>query len=125
MKNKKQFTTVDEYIKTFPDDVQIILEKLRQTIRKTAPEAVETISYQIPAFKLNGRDLVYFAAWKNHISLYPIPSGTEAFMQKLSPYIKGKGTMQFPLNKPIPYYLVEKIVEFREKEAIAQNTTNR
>lgn len=113
---KKQFQTIDEYIKTFPKDLQGILEKVRQTIRKAAPGAVETISYQIPAFKLNGRYLVYFAGWKNHISLYPIPSGTEAFKRELLPHKKGKGTVQFPISKPIPYDLVKKIVVNRMKE---------
>ena len=76
---RKQFETIDDYIKTFPTDVQSILEKMRQTIRKTAPDAVEAISYQMPTFKLNGKNLVHFAAFKNHIGFYPIPSGIEAF----------------------------------------------
>lgn len=79
--HKKQFETIDEYIKTFPEDVQAILEKIRETIRKAAPEAVETISYQMPAFKLNGRTLVYFAAWKNHIGFYPMPSESAGFIR--------------------------------------------
>ena len=115
-KHKKQFRTIDEYIETFPKNVQSLLEKMRQTIRKAAPEAVEAISYQIPTFKLNGRYLVYLAAWKNHIGFYPIPSGTEAFKKELSQYRRGKGTVQFPIDKPIPYDLVRKIVTFRMKE---------
>jgi len=115
-KHKKQFRTIDEYIETFPKNVQSLLEKMRQTIRKAAPEAVEAISYQIPTFKLNGRYLVYLAAWKNHIGFYPIPSGTEAFKKELSQYKRGKGTVQFPIDKPIPYDLVRKIVIFRMKE---------
>jgi uncharacterized protein YdhG (YjbR/CyaY superfamily) len=79
MREKKKFQTVDEYIKTFPEDVQIILENIRQTIREVAPEAAEAISYGIPTFKLKGRDLVYFAAWKNHIGFYPMPSAAKAF----------------------------------------------
>ena len=118
---KTQFKTINQYIKTFPEDVQRILEKIRQTIRKEAPEAVETISYQMPTFDLNGRHLVHFAAWKNHIAFYPVPSGTESFEKELSPYIKGKGTIQFPLSKPIPYDLVKKIVRFRIKENLAKN----
>jgi uncharacterized protein YdhG (YjbR/CyaY superfamily) len=114
--HQTQFETIDEYIKTFPEDVQAILEKIRQTIRKAAPEAVETISYQMPAFKLNGRNLVYFAAWKNHIGFYPMPSGTEAFKKELSPYKGAKGSVRFPIEKPIPYDLVKKIVIFRVKE---------
>ena len=113
---KTQFKTIDEYIKTFPEDVQSILEKIRQTIKKTASEAVETISYQMPTFNLDGKYLVYFAGWKNHIAFYPVPTGTEAFEKEISPYIKGKGTLQFPLNKPIPYDLIIKIVKSRLKE---------
>jgi uncharacterized protein YdhG (YjbR/CyaY superfamily) len=113
---KKQIKTMDEYIKTYPKDVQSILEKMRQAIRKAAPEAVEVISYQMPTFKLNGKNLVYFAAFKNHIGFYPIPSGIEAFKKELSSYKQGKGSVQFPMNKPIPYDLVKKIVKYRVKE---------
>ncbi len=114
--SKKQFRTIDEYIKTFPSDVQSILEKMRQTIKKTAPEAVEAISYQMPTFKLNGKNLVHFAAFKNHIGFYPIPSGIEAFKKELSSYKQGKGSVQFAIDKPIPYDLVKKIVKYRAKE---------
>jgi uncharacterized protein YdhG (YjbR/CyaY superfamily) len=107
--------TIDQYIAMFPKDVQKILENLRQVIRETAPEAEETINYGIPTFKLNG-NLVHFAAFKNHIGFYPNPSGIEAFKKELSPYKQSKGTVQFPLNKPIPFDLVKKIVEFRVKE---------
>jgi uncharacterized protein YdhG (YjbR/CyaY superfamily) len=113
---RKQSGTIDDYIKTFPTDVQNILEKIRQTIRKAAPEAVEVISYQMPTFRLNGRNLVHFAAFKNHIGFYPIPSGIEAFRRELSPYKQGKGSVQFPLDKPIPYNLMEEIVRFRVKD---------
>jgi len=115
MMRKQQFTTIDEYIKTFPKDVQGLLERLRRTIRKAAPEAVEAISYQMPAFKLNGKNLVFFAAFKKHIGFYPIPSGIEAFKKELSQYKGGKGSVQFPLEEPIPYELVERIVLFRMK----------
>jgi uncharacterized protein YdhG (YjbR/CyaY superfamily) len=114
--SESQFKTIDEYIETFPKDVQSILEKMRQTIRKAAPEAVEAISYQMPTFKLNGRNLVHFAAFKNHIGFYPIPSGIEAFKEELSSYRQGKGSVQFPMDKPIPYDLVEKIVKYRVTE---------
>lgn len=110
MANKKLFTTIDEYIRTFPDDIQVILEKIKQSIQKTAPEAVETISYDIPAFNLHGKHLVFFAGWKHHISLYPLPAGDSDFEQKISRYKRAKGTIQFPFDKPIPYDLVEKIV---------------
>ena len=109
----KQFKTIDEYIKTFPKDVQSLLEKMRGTIRKAAPEAVEAISYQMPTFKLNGKNLVYFAAWKNHIGFYPTSSGTVAFKKELSRYKGGKGSIQFPIGEPIPFDLVKKIVIFR------------
>jgi uncharacterized protein YdhG (YjbR/CyaY superfamily) len=98
--NKKQLRTIDDYIRTFPEDVQVILEKMRQTIRKAAPEAVETISYQMPTFKLDGKSLVYFAAFKNHVGFYPIPSGVQAFKKELSRYKQGKGSVQFPMNRP-------------------------
>jgi uncharacterized protein YdhG (YjbR/CyaY superfamily) len=121
--SKKQFGTIDEYIKTFPNDVQSILEKMRQTIKKAAPEAVEAISYQMPTFKLNGKNLVHFAAFKNHIGFYPIPSGIEAFKKELSSYKQGKGSVQFPIDKPIPYDLVEKIVKYRVKENLEKNAS--
>ena len=114
---KQQFKTVDEYIETFPADVQRILEEMRQTIRNAAPEAVESISYQMPTYKLHGRNLVHFAAFKNHIGFYPIPSGIEAFTKELSPYKQGKGSVQFPLGRPIPFGLVRRIVEYRVKES--------
>lgn len=112
MADKKLFTTIDEYIHTFPTDVQLILEKIRQTIHKAAPEAAETISYNMPAFDLNGRHLVFFAGWKHHISVYPLPAGDETFQQQLSRYKRARGSIQFPFNKPIPYDVVEKIVTF-------------
>ena len=112
---KKRFETIDEYIETFPKDVQSILEKMRWTIRKTAPEAEEAISYQIPGFKLNGY-LVWFAAFKNHIGFYPMKTGIQAFKKELSAYKGAKGSVQFPMEKPIPYDLVKKIVMFRRKE---------
>jgi len=93
--NKKQFKTIDEYIKTFPEDVQAILQKVRQTIRKAAPQAEEAISYQMPTFKLNGRNLVHFAGYKNHVGFYPVPSGIDAFERELSPTDKEKAQYNF------------------------------
>ena len=113
---KKHFETIDAYIKTFPADVQRLLRQIRQTIRRTAPDAVETISYQMPTFKLGGTFLVSFAAWKKHIGFYPIPSGTEAFKKEISPYRGAKSTARFPTGKPIPYDLVRQMVMFRMKE---------
>jgi uncharacterized protein YdhG (YjbR/CyaY superfamily) len=111
---------IDEYIAGFPNDVQAILEKIRMTIRKAAPDADETISYQMPTFTLNGNCLVYFAAFKKHIGFYPAPSGIAEFKQDLSVYEAGKGTMKFPLDKPIPFDLVGKIVKFRVKENLGR-----
>jgi uncharacterized protein YdhG (YjbR/CyaY superfamily) len=116
---KNKFHTINEYTKTFPEDVQMILENILQTIRKAAPEATEEISYGIPTFKLNGRPLVHFAAWKNHIGFYPMPSAAKAFKRELSVYKQGKGSVQFPLDKPIPYGLVKKIVKFRVSENLS------
>lgn len=112
---KKQFNTIDEYIRTFPEDVQNILKKMRKTIQEAAPEAKEAISYQIPTFQLNG-NLVHFAAFKNHIGFYPTSSGIEAFNDALSPYKRSKGSVQFPIDKPVPYDVVKKIVVFRVQE---------
>lgn len=117
MKREKAMAKdINEYITGFPQSVRVILEALRATIKKAAPEAEETISYAIPAFKLKGRMLVYFAAFKNHVSLYPAPRTNEVFKEELSHYKGGKGTVQFPLSEPIPLPLVAKIVKFRAKE---------
>lgn len=115
-----KFETIDEYIKTFPKDVQVVLEKMRKTILKAAPGAVEVISYGMPAFKYNKKNLVYFAAWKSHIGFYAMPSGNVAFKKELSVYQNAKGSVKFPLDQPIPYDLVEKIVKFRVKENMAK-----
>jgi uncharacterized protein YdhG (YjbR/CyaY superfamily) len=112
---RKGFKTTDEYIATFPKNVQRILEELRKAIRDSAPRAEEAISYQMPTFKLNG-NLVHFAAFKNHIGFYPTPSGIEAFKEELSDYEVSKGTVRFPLNRPIPFDLVRRIVRYRVKE---------
>jgi uncharacterized protein YdhG (YjbR/CyaY superfamily) len=106
---------IDEYIAGFPKDVQKILNKIRSTISKAAPKAEEAISYQIPTFNFHG-DLIYFAAYKNHIGVYPAPRGVEKFKKDLARYGAGKGTLRFPLDEPIPYDLITKIVEFRAKQ---------
>ncbi|MHB1868444.1 MAG: iron chaperone [Nitrososphaerales archaeon] len=111
----KQPETIDEYIESFPKNVQSILQKMRQTIQKAAPEAEETISYQIPTFKLNG-NLVHFAAFKDHISFFPTSSARGAFKKELSKYKGGKGTVQFPMGEQVPYDLMKKIVIFRRKQ---------
>jgi uncharacterized protein YdhG (YjbR/CyaY superfamily) len=103
---------MDEYIKAFPKDVQSVLEKIRQSIRKVAPEAEETISYRMPTFKLKGRVLVYFAAFRRHIGLYP-PAPRE-FKNEVSKYVGPKGNLKFPIDEPIPYDLITRIVLFRK-----------
>ncbi len=107
---------IDEYIAGFPEEVQQILQQVRATIKKAAPEAEETISYAIPTFRLNKTNLVHFAAFKSHIGFYPAPTGMEAFKEELAIYKAGKGSVQFPLGKPIPQHLITSIVEFRMKE---------
>jgi uncharacterized protein YdhG (YjbR/CyaY superfamily) len=106
---------VDEYIAAFPPEVQQLLEKMRAAIRKAAPEAEETISYQIPTFSLKG-NLVHFAAFKEHIGFYPTPTGIERFKSELSDYIGAKGSVRFPLDQPLPLALISKIVKSRVKE---------
>ena len=120
MASKAKFATMDAYIASFPEEVQGILEQIRSAIRKAAPGATETISYQIPTFKLNGSNLVHFAAWKDHIGFYATPSGNVAFKKELARYKVAKGSIQFPLDEPIPYDLVTKIVLFRVKETQAK-----
>lgn len=107
--------TIDEYISSFPKPVQSLLQQVRQTIHKAAPEAEEAISYAIPTFKLNG-NLVHFAAFKNHIGFYPAPTGLKEFEKDLSPYMQGKGSVQFPLDQPLPMALITKIVKFRAEQ---------
>lgn len=119
MAGKAKFTTIDGYIAQFPKEVQAILEKIRQTVADAAPGAVEAISYQIPTFKLNGSNLVRFAAWKDHIGFYATPAGNTAFQKELARYKMAKGSVQFPLDAPIPYDLVAEIARFRVKETQA------
>lgn len=116
-KEKTGFSTIDEYIATFPEETQKILQELRATIKAAAPQAIEKISYQMPTFYLNG-NLIHFAAFKHHIGLYPTPSGTEAFKKELSVYESGKGSIKFPIDKPLPLKLVSEIVRFRVAENI-------
>jgi uncharacterized protein YdhG (YjbR/CyaY superfamily) len=106
---------IDEYIAGFPKDIQTILQKIRRTIRKAAPDAEETINYQMPTFTFNG-NLVHFAAFEKHIGFYPTPSGIERFKKEIEAYKNAKGSVQFPLDQPIPYELIGRITEFRVKE---------
>lgn len=107
---------IDEYIVGFPRDVQAVLKKIRTTIRQAAPDSQETISYQIPTFTLNGRYLICFAAYKKYVSIYPAPRGVDKFKAELAKYQGGKGTAQFPLDRPIPFGLIRRIVKFRIKQ---------
>ena len=106
---------VDDYIASFPDDLQKILQQIRQTIRKAAPQAEEIINYGVPTFTLHG-NLVHFAGFKNHVGFYPTPSGIDKFKEELSKYEGAKGSVKFPLDKPMPLGLIRKIVKFRVKE---------
>ncbi len=107
--------TIDEFISNYPDNVQVILQKIRQSIHEVAPEAEEKISYGIPTFTLNG-NLVHFSAYKHHIGFYPGSEAILAFTDDLKPYITSKGTVQFPLDKPIPYGLIKKITKYRVQQ---------
>ena len=113
--------TIDEYISSFPPDVQEILQKLRKLIHEIVPEAEEAMAYGIPTFTLNG-NLVHFAAFEHHIGFYPTPSGIEAFRNELSVYKHAKGSVQFPLDQPIPYDLVRRIIEYRVREVRAKRS---
>lgn len=113
-------TTIDEYIAGFPQDVQELLQQVRKTIREAAPEAEETIKYQMPTFMLNG-NLVYFAAFKKHIGFYPIPSGIDAFKDELARYEQGKGSVRFPLDQPLPLDLIRRIVKWRVQENLERS----
>ena len=119
MDTKIHFKTVDEYIKAFPKDVQEVLQMLRKTISDEIEHVEEAISYNMPTFKLNDDYVVYFAAWKKHISLYPYTSAMGATFKETADYeTSGKGTIQFPIDKPLPLPLIRKIVRFRLKEVV-------
>lgn len=113
--DKMTYASIDEYVAQFPPEIQEILQALRKVIKEAAPEAKEKISYQMPTFDLHG-NLVHFAAYEHHIGFYPAPSGISAFQQELSPYKSAKGSVQFPIGRPVPYELIARIVRFREQE---------
>ncbi|HET8986137.1 MAG TPA: DUF1801 domain-containing protein [Trueperaceae bacterium] len=115
--SKAPLKDIDEYIARFPDTVQSMLRKVRATIAAAAPGATETISYDMPTFSLNGRYLIHFGAYKKHIGLYPVPTTHPALEEALRPYASGKGSARFPLNKPVPYDLITKIVEFKVQDS--------
>jgi uncharacterized protein YdhG (YjbR/CyaY superfamily) len=116
MTNRSTAGSIDAYIAEFPLETQEKLEELRALIKASAPDATETISYAIPTFDLNGRHLVHFAGYEKHVGFYPVPSGLEAFKEDLRSYKTGKGSVQFPLDKPLPTDLIRRIVEFRVAE---------
>ena len=118
----QKFSTIDEYHAAFPADVQERLQLFRKTIKKVIPEAEEVISYNMPAFKFNGV-LVYYAGYQNHIGFYPTPSGIEAFKKELSGYVSAKGSVQFPIDKPMPLDLISEIVKFRVEENLENAKT--
>jgi uncharacterized protein YdhG (YjbR/CyaY superfamily) len=115
---------IDDYISRFTPEVQAVLQKVRKTIAGAAPQAREVISYQMPAFRLSGV-LVYFAAWKKHIGLYPPIAGDEELQQAVAPYAGEKGNLQFPLDQPIPYALIKRIVNLRVKQDLANAKSKR
>ncbi|OMD41801.1 iron chaperone [Paenibacillus odorifer] len=117
MEGKITYESIDDYISKFPPEIQEILSTIRKVIKEAAPDAKEKISYQMPTFELHG-NLVHFAAFKNHIGFYPTPNGIDAFKEELSVYKGAKGSIQFPLNQPMPYELISKIVKFRVAEDI-------
>jgi uncharacterized protein YdhG (YjbR/CyaY superfamily) len=123
---KTDFKSVDEYLAAQPEGMQAILQRVRNTIRKAMPGAEEVISYQIPAYKLDGRPVLYFAGWKQHYSLYPASDHlVEALKDGLAPYKVKKGTIRFPLAQPVPVNLIERIAKFRAKEAAERRKANR
>ncbi len=117
MSAQKRFTSMDEYIAACPEETHERLQAIRAEIKRIAPKVKEKISYQIAAFELNGKNLIHFAGWKKHISLYPIPAGDETFEEAASKYADGKGTMKFPLDEPMPMKLVTKVIKLH----LAQN----
>jgi uncharacterized protein YdhG (YjbR/CyaY superfamily) len=117
---RNSYKTVDEYIKSYPKDIQWLLEQIRTIIKGIAPDTDESICYGMPAYKLNGKPLVYFAVFKNHIGFFATPTGHLESAKELSKYKHGKGSVQFPLNEPMPFDLISKIVKFRVKENLNQ-----
>ena len=126
MRHTKDVASIDAYVSAFPRGTQRLLQKMRHAIQQAAPDAVEAISYQMPTFKLQGKNLVHFAAFAHHIGFYPVPSGIRAFHKELAPFKQGKGSVQFSLDKPLPLALVKDIVRFRRTEVLqAQKKPNK
>lgn len=108
---KTNFQSIDEYIAACPPESRAYLQEIRKLIRRLAPDAKEKISYQIAAFERNGKNIIHFAGWKKHVSLYPVPAGSEAFERQIAKYVDGKGTVKFPLDEPLPLKLIEKVIK--------------
>lgn len=108
---KTNFQSIDEYIEACPPDSRAYLQEIRKLIRALVPDAKERISYQIAAFERNGKNIIHFAGWKKHVSLYPVPAGSEAFERQVAKYVDGKGTVKFPLDEPLPIKLIEKVIK--------------
>ncbi|MBL8103608.1 MAG: DUF1801 domain-containing protein [Anaerolineales bacterium] len=118
---KTNFQSIDEYIAACPPESQAYLKQIRTLIHSLVPDAKERISYQIACFELNGRNLIHFAGWKKHVSLYPVPAGSEAFERQIEPYVDGKGTIKFLLDKPLPTKLIRQIVKYRVADNLRNN----
>lgn len=116
---KTNFQSIDEYIAACPEQSQGYVQKIREIVKAVAPKAKEKISYQIACFELNGKNLIHFAGWKKHVSLYPVPAGNEAFNEEISNYADGKGTIKFMLDKPLPIKLIRQVVKFRVADNLA------
>ncbi len=121
--NTASTSDLDRYIADFPEETRVLLEQMRATIREAAPEAEESINYAMPAYKIYNRPLVYFSGYKNHIGFYATPTGHKEFEEELSKYKQGKGSVQFPLDEPLPLELISKIVKFRVKENLQKTKT--
>ena len=117
---KTGFHSIDKYIDGFPEETQKALREICAAVKALVPDAEEYISYKMPAFKVNGEYFIHFSAWKNHIGMYPIPAGNEAFQKQIEPYRSAKSSLNFPLDKPMPIKLIEKVIKFR----IAENLKN-
>ena len=111
-----KFTSINEYISTLPENAQKAMGEIIATIKDNVPNAEEHISYNMPAFKVNGEYFIHFSAWKNHIGMYPIPAGNEAFQKQIEPYRSAKSSLNFPLAQPMPIKLIEKVIKFRIAE---------
>ncbi len=122
---KTNFQSIDEYIAACPEPSQSYLQMIRKTVKALVPDAKEKISYQIACFELNGKNLVHFAGWKNHVSMYPTPEGTDTFNKAIAKYAGGKGTTKFPLDEPLPLKLIAKVVKFRIVENLEKSKSKK